>query len=165
MHLLTSVILHHVWLACQWLSAGHLLTSVILHHVWSVQVSAVYLLVTPVILHNVIHSSSFSSKWHCSAWKGPYALNPISQQSPKGCPRNSASICLVEHRSFSTLEGGVLTSSFLHSSFLQAINSVILWPVHVQKVLQASEYLCPAKLQNRYGICCACQSICPSHSH
>ena len=32
-------------------------------------------------------------------------------------------------------------------SFLQAISAVILWPVHVQKVLQASEHLCPAKLQ------------------
>ena len=51
---------------------------------------------------------------------------------------------------------------FLHSSFLQAINAVILWPVHVQKVPQASEHLCPAKLQTRCNIiCCACQSICP----
>ena len=32
-------------------------------------------------------------------------LRPVSQQSPQGCPRNSANICLVEHRSFSTLEG------------------------------------------------------------
>ena len=38
---------------------------------------------------------------------------------------------------------------FLNSSFLQAINAVMPWPVHVQKVPQASERLCPAKLQTR----------------
>ena len=31
-------------------------------------------------------SFSFSSRWHRSAWKGPYALRPVSQQSPQGCP-------------------------------------------------------------------------------
>ena len=28
--------------------------------------------------------------------------------------------------------------------FLQAISTVVLWPVHVQKIPQNSEYLCPA---------------------
>ena len=106
-------------------------------------------------------SFSFSSRWHLNARKCPYALCPVSQQSPHGCPRNSANICLVEHWSFSTLEGGMSAASFLHSSFLQAINAVMLWPVHVQKVPQASEHLCPAELQTRCDICCACQSICP----
>ena len=50
---------------------------------------------------------------------------------------------------------------FVHSSFLQAINAEMLWLVHVFKVLQASEHLCPAKLQTRCAMCCACQSICP----
>ena len=63
----------------------------------------------------------FSSKWHRSAQKGPYPLRPFSQQSPQGCPRNSANICLVEHRSFSTLEGGMSAASFLHSSFRQVL--------------------------------------------
>ena len=72
-------------------------------------------------------SFSCSSTWHRSARKGPYALRPVSWQSPQGCPRNSANICLVEHRSFSTLEGGMSAASFLHSSFLQAINAVMLW--------------------------------------
>ena len=63
-------------------------------------------------------SFSFSSRWHRSARKGPYALRPVSQQSPQGCPRNSANIGLVEHRSFSALEGGMSAASFLHSSFL-----------------------------------------------
>ena len=94
-------------------------------------------------------SFSFSSRWHCSARKGPYALRPVSRQSPQGCPRNSANICLVEHRSILTLEGGMSAALFLHSSFLQAIDAVMLWPVHVQKVHQASEHLCPAKLQTR----------------
>ena len=105
-------------------------------------------------------SFNVSSRWHRSARKGPYALRPVSQQSPQGCPRNSANICLVEHRSFSTLEGGMSATSFLHSSFLQAISALMLWPVHVQKVPQASEHLCPAKLQTRCEICCACQFIC-----
>ena len=108
-------------------------------------------------------SFSFSSGWHRSARKGPCALHPISQQSPQGGPRNSANICLVEHRSFSTLEGagGMSAASFLHSSFLQAINAVMLWLVRVEKVPQASEHLCPAKLQTRCDICCVCQSISP----
>ena len=49
-------------------------------------------------------------------------------------------------------------ASFLHSSSLQAINAVTLRPVHVEEVPQASEHLCPAKLQTRCDTCCACQS-------
>ena len=109
----------------------------------------------------VCFSFSFSSRWHCSARKGQYALRPVSHQSPQGCLRNSANICLVEHRSFSTLEGGMSATSFLHSSFLQAINAVMLWLVCVEEVPQASEHLCPAKLQTRCNICRVCQSICP----
>ena len=101
-------------------------------------------------------SFSMNSRWHRIA-----RLRPVSQQSPQGFPRNRASICLVEHRSFSTFEGGMSAASFLHSSFLQAVNAVMLWLVHVEKVPQASEHLCPAKLQTRCDICCACQSICP----
>ena len=55
-------------------------------------------------------SFSFSSRWHRSARKGPYALRPVSQQSPQGCPRNSANICLVEYRPFSAFEGGMSES-------------------------------------------------------
>ena len=51
--------------------------------------------------------------------------------------------------------------SIPHSSFLQSVNAVMLWPVHAQKVPQTSNHLCPAKLQTRCDICCACQSICP----
>ena len=61
---------------------------------------------------------SFSSRWHLNARKGPYGLRPVSQQSPQGCHRNSANICLVEHRSFSTLKGGMSAASFLHFSLL-----------------------------------------------
>ena len=50
--------------------------------------------------------------------------------------------------------------SFLHSSFLQAINAVMLWSIYGQNVPQASEHLCPTKVQTRCDICCACQSIC-----
>ena len=110
-------------------------------------------------------SFSFSSRWRRSARKGPYALRPVSQQSPQGCPRNSVNVCLVEHRSFSTLEGGMSAASFLHSSFLQKISAVVLWPVHVQKVSQASERLCPAKLQTRYDNYMLCLPVyLPVHS-
>ena len=36
---------------------------------------------------------------------------------------------------------------------------MMLWPVHVEKVPQASEH--PAKLQTGRDICCACQFVCP----
>ena len=80
-------------------------------------------------------SFSFSSRWHRCARKGPYALRPVSRQSPLGCPRNSAGVCLVEHTSFPTSEGGMSAPSFLHSSLPQAIDAMMVRPVHVQKVL------------------------------
>ena len=92
-------------------------------------------------------SFSFSPRWHRSARKGSYELRPISQQSPQGCPRNSANVCLVEHRFFPTS-----FVSFLNSSVLQAISAVMLWPVYVQKVPQTSEHFCPAKLQTTCDI-------------
>ena len=52
-------------------------------------------------------------------------------------------------------------ASFVHSSFLGEINAVMLWPVHVEKVPQASEHLCLAKLQTRCDICFAIQFISP----
>ena len=52
-------------------------------------------------------------------------------------------------------------TSFLKPSFLQAINTVMLYPILVQKVPQASEHLFLAKLQTRCDICSTCQSICP----
>ena len=59
----------------------------------------------------------FTSRWYsCAARKGPHALRHVIQQSPQGCPRNNADICLVEHRSFSTLEGRMSAAFFLHSS-------------------------------------------------
>ena len=101
-----------------------------------------YLLQTASIFNSCLSlifcSFSFSSRWHRSARKDPYALRPFSQQSPQSCPRNSASVCVGEHRSFVTLEGGMSAASFLHSSFFHAINALMLWPVHVQKVPQTS---------------------------
>ena len=52
------------------------------------------------------------------------------------------------------------TAFFLRFFFIQAISAVMLWPVYAQKVPQGSERLCPAMLQTRCDICCACQSIC-----
>ena len=114
------------------------------------------------IYHHIIQAVSeawtiavsvcFSSRWHCSARKGPYTLRPISQQSPQGGRRNSAKVCLTEHRSFPTSEGGMPVPSFLHFSFLQAVSPVMLWSVYVQKVPQALEHLCLAELQTRSDI-------------
>ena len=56
-------------------------------------------------------------------------------------------------------------ASFLLSSFLQAINAVMLWPVHVQNVPQASEHLCPTKLQTRCDIFCAFTGASLSNTH
>ena len=80
----------------------------------------------------------------------PPSPSPSSTQR-QGSSRNSANVCLVEHRSFPTSEDGILAASCLHCSFLQAINAVMLWPVHVQKIPEASEHLCSAKLQTRCG--------------
>ena len=43
-------------------------------------------------------------------------------------------------------------ASILQSSRLQVMNAVMLWPVHVQKVPQASKRLCPARLQARSAV-------------
>ena len=104
---------------------------------------------------------NFWSRWHRGARKGPHALHPVSQQSPQGYRRSSVNVCLVVPSSFPISKGRMSATSFLHSSFLQAINAVVLWPLHVWKVPQASKHLCSAKLQNRCDVSCACQSICP----
>ena len=100
---------------------------------------------------------SFSSRLHPSQ-KRPIRAPP---RLPKVALETVLIFCPVEHRLFPTSESGMSIASFLHSSFLQAINAVMLWPVHVWKVSQASEHLCLAKLQTRCAIYCACQSICP----
>ena len=102
-----------------------------------------------------------------SAQDGIVALGKVHTRStpPLGSPPKVALETvpiILFARSLSTLEGGMSAASFLHSSFLQAINAVMLWPVHVEKVPQALEHLCPVKLQTRCDICCACQSICPA---
>ena len=104
-------------------------------------------------------SVSISARRHRRAPKGPYELRPVSQQSPKGCPRNSVNVCLVEYRSFPTSEDGMTFASFLNSSLRQAINAVMLWLSYIQKVPQAPEHLGPTKLRTRCDICCGCQSI------
>ena len=75
-------------------------------------------------------SFSFSSRWHCRARKGPHAL--VSQQSPQSCPRNSASICLVEHRSFSTLGGGISAAS---CSFCKKMRHKLTFLSHTQVIM------------------------------
>ena len=45
--------------------------------------------------------------------------------------------------------------------FFQTSSIRMLWPVHVQKVPQVSEHLCPAMLQTSCDVCCAYQYMCP----
>ena len=101
----------------------------------------------------LFNSFSFRSRWLRSARKGPLALRPVSRQSTEGCPRNGSSVCLVEHRSFATLESGMSAASFLHSSFLQAISAVMLWSVHV------CQCVCLCVSQCVYLCVCQCCSI------
>ena len=55
----------------------------------------------------------------------------------------------------------MLVTSFLCSSFLQAISAVMLWSAHVQKVPQALKHFCPVKLQTSCDVCGACWSVLP----
>ena len=70
-------------------------------------------------------------------------------------PRNSSDVCLVEHMSSTTSEGGPSASSFLRSSFLQAISAVVLWSLPVQKRPQAPVSAAPdkfAKIASRESV-------------
>ena len=97
---------------------------------------------------------SFNSRWHRSA---PPRLSAVSPRLPsKQCQYLSGWTQIV----FELGGWNVGRFLFLHSSFLQAINAVMLCPAHVQKVPQTSQHLCPAKLQTTCDICCACQSTC-----
>ena len=90
-----------------------------------------YTSLSDLCLHSrPVSSSSFCSRWHHSARKGPHALHLVSQQSPQGCLRNSTNIFRVEHKSFQTLEGGKLAFAILRSSFLYVISTgrVESWP-------------------------------------
>ena len=79
---------------------------------------------TTTTLGRHIHSFCFCLRWHRSVRKGPYALHPASQQSPQGCPRNRANVCVVERRSSQISEVGMSAASFLNSSILQPISAV-----------------------------------------
>ena len=118
-------------------------------------------LMSSSIRRRVKVSVSFSAQNGVVVLGKAHTRSASSLRSLPSCPRNSANVCLVEHSLFLVSEGGMLATFSLHSSFLQAISAVMLWPVYVQNIPQASEHLCRTKLQTRCDICCACQSICP----
>ena len=64
---------------------------------------------------------NFPSRWYRRALRCLHALRHVSEESPQGCPRNSANIILAERRAFPTSESGTSAAYFLHSSFLQTI--------------------------------------------
>ena len=77
---------------------------------------------------------------------------------------------LVEDRSFPTSEAGMSAAFFFISSFLQAINAVMLWPVPIQKVLASLSTrsfpltpTCTWQLILR-SLCCRrrCMAVCQS---
>ena len=105
-------------------------------------------------------SFSFSSRRHRSARKGPYVLRPVSQQSPQGCPRNSANIVWLNTDRSRPWRVECRPLPFSTPLSFRAINAVMLWLLRVEKVPQTSEHLCPGKLQTRCDICCACQAVC-----
>ena len=70
--------------------------------------------------------------------KAPPRLSGI----PSKLPSNSTSVGLIEQRSFPTSDGGTPFTSFV----LPAIDTVTLWSVLVQRVPQASQYLCTGSL-------------------
>ena len=86
---------------------------------------------------------SFSVLVSVSAHDGIVALGKAhtrSTQSLSSLPKvavETVPICVWLNTGRSRpLEGGLSAASFLHSSFLQAISALMLWPVHVRKFLK-----------------------------
>ena len=88
--------------------------------IWTVHVLQSVLLFSPSsVCHRAWSSaeylvSSFCSRWHHSAQKDPYALCPISQQSPQCCLLNSAKF-FFGWTQIVTVLGGWNVSCFLFS--------------------------------------------------
>ena len=101
----------------------------------------------------------YSAKKKLSIWWAVHIVNLFLLQFHFHFQLKIAKFGLVEYRPFPTLLSETSAAYFLYTSVLQAINVVMIWPVHFQKVPKGSEYLCPAKLQIRCDTCCACQSI------
>ena len=80
--------------------------------------------------------------------KGPYSFCPVCQEFPQGCTWNITSDGRAEHRSFLPL-GWNVASSFLHSSFLWVIITVMFVTVLAEGIPETSQY---------------CQSLCSRNS-
>ena len=76
-----------------------------------------------IMINRRIYSNTYL-KWTDKTQAQSFSFH--SQQSLQDCPRNNASVCLVEHLLFPTLASGTLAASISHSSFLQAIDAVML---------------------------------------
>ena len=127
----------------------------------ALEIRSSLLLLLPNAVSESVSVSVFAQDGIAAPGKAHTRSSP-SQQPRQGCPCNSADVCLVEHRSFPKLESGMLAASFLPSSFLRVTTAVMLQPAHVQKVPQALKHLCPAKVQTRCDVFCACQSYARS---
>ena len=73
-------------------------------------------------------SFSFITRWHRHGWKCLCSICPVSYTFAQCCPRSRPNDGLLERRSLST--------SFLNSSFLKAINAAVLWFVFDQRIPQ-----------------------------
>ena len=91
---------------------------------------------------------SLSPKWYCSSRKGPYTqYTPPLRHLP--CTALE-SVVLVEYRAFSSSQHGT-SATFLHSSLLQAISTVVIWAILVQQV--SVSFITPLCCQPLYVSC------------
>ena len=77
-------------------------------------------------------------------------------------PRLPLKQCHCFVGSFPSSEGEMSAASFSPLLFHSSNQCYDVCPVHVQKGPEPSKHLCPARLQTRYDICCACQSKLPT---
>ena len=87
---------------------------------------------------NQLPVSTFRTRWHYRARKGPYAFSPDFQQSPQNCLRNKTNLCVIKYR-YSRPQK--MERRPLRFSAPFSFKRPMLCPVHGQKVLQASEHL------------------------
>ena len=106
--------------------------------------------------------SVFCSRWHpVSLGKAHTRSAPSPSSLSKITLETAPMFVWLNTDLYRSWEDGMSAASFVHSCLRQATNAVVFWPVHVQKVPQASKHLCTAKLQTICDVCYACRSICP----
>ena len=105
-------------------------------------------------------SVQFSSRCYLCAWKGPYALHPVSQKFPQ-CPlQNGSSVHLIDNGLLSSFQGRSSSTSSFHASLLQTIDGVMSLAFYPQVVSQAPQHFISSEKQATCEGCFAHQFIC-----